>query len=258
MHRVYFPVAERPESKASAQRSPYSAWVAGLKVETPHGPARVHLQRAGAQAAAGGKRARGRTGGAAAQAGARAADTPRAALVLGHGAGGGVGSRDLTKVTAVATAAGLTVALVEQPYRVAGRRSPAPAAQLDAAWLAVVDRLRTDELEGLPLIVGGRSSGARVACRTAAQSGAIAVLCLAFPVHPPGRPDKTRLPELDAVEVPTLVVQGASDPFGMPPSAPNRDVVAVKGNHSLAADLPAIGAAVEAWLGRLLAARRAA
>jgi predicted alpha/beta-hydrolase family hydrolase len=183
---------------------------------------------------------------------AGAGDEPRGALVLGHGAGGGVTSRDLTKVTAVARAAGVAVALVEQPYRVAGRRSPAPAHQLDTAWMAVVERLRADELRDLPLVVGGRSAGARVACRTSADSGAIAVLCLAFPLHPPGRPDKTRLPELDAVEVPTLIVQGASDPFGMPPSAANREVAAVAGNHSLSSDLEAVGEAAGAWLSRVV------
>ena len=172
--------------------------------------------------------------------------------MLGHGAGGGVSSRDLAKVTSVATGAGIAVALVEQPYRVAGRRSPAPAGQLDAAWLAVVERLRAEELRDLPLIVGGRSAGARVACRTAAASGAIGVLCLAFPLHPPGRPEKTRLPELDAVQVPTLIVQGASDPFGMPPSAPNREVVTVAGNHNLSSDLDAVGEAAGAWLSRLV------
>src|SRR5206468_382232 len=112
---------------------------------------------------------------------------------------------------------GISVALVEQPYRVAGRRSPAPAHQLDAAWTAVVERLLADELQGLPLVAGGRSLGARVACRTVEATGALAVLCLAFPLHPPGRPEKSRLSELDAVSVPTLVVQGARDPFGMPP-----------------------------------------
>ena len=198
-------------------------------METPHGPARVHVHAG------------------------EAANASRAALMLGHGAGGGIASRDLTRAAAVATAAGVAVALVEQPYRVAGRRSPAPAAQLDAAWLAVVERLSADELKGLPLLVGGRSSGARVACRTAAQAHAIGVLCLAFPVHPPGRPEKSRLSELDAVEVPTLVVQGASDPFGMPPAAPNREVATVKGNHGLSTDLPAIGDAIAAWLRRVLA-----
>jgi uncharacterized protein len=204
----------------------YDPGVTVLDVDTPHGTARAHLHPA---------------------------DAPTGALVLGHGAGGGVTSRDLVKVTAVARAAGIAVALLEQPYRVAGRRSPAPARQLDAAWLAVLERLRARELRDLPLVAGGRSAGARVACRTAADSGAIAVLCLAFPVHPPGRPDKTRLSELDAVEVPTLVVQGAADPFGMPPSAANRDVVTVAGNHSLTSDLDAVGAAAGAWLARVLA-----
>jgi predicted alpha/beta-hydrolase family hydrolase len=164
-------------------------------------------------------------------------------LVLGHGAGGGVESRDLVAVTHAANEQGLTVALVEQPYRVAGRRAPAPAAQLDAAWTAVIERL-----DPLPLIVGGRSSGARVACRTAVATGATAVLCLAFPVHPPGRPEKSRLSELDAVQVPTLVIQGESDPFGMPPEAPNRTVVRVRGNHSLSSDLDAVTAAFTTWL----------
>src|SRR5438105_13937908 len=122
-------------------------------------------------------------------------DSPRAALVLGHGAGGGVEAPDLRGAARAANEAGLSVALVEQPYRVAGRRSPAPAKQLDEAWLAVAPQL----FPALPLIVGGRSAGARVACRTAATTEAVAVLCLAFPVHPPGRPEKTRLAELDAV-----------------------------------------------------------
>src|SRR5512132_3178362 len=115
--------------------------------------------------------------------------------MLGHGASGGVGARDLRAVADVAREARCNVALVEQPYRVAKRRAPAPAGQLDAAWTAVVEHLRAGELGGLPLIVGGRSLGARVACRTAEATEAIAVLCLAFPVHPPGRPEKTRQPE---------------------------------------------------------------
>ena len=196
-----------------------------LDVETPHGPARAHLQ---------------------------AADAPAGALVLGHGAGGGVTARDLVAVTKAAQSAGVSVALVEQPYRVAGRRSPAPARQLDAAWIAVVEQLRAGALRDLPLVVGGRSAGARVACRTAAETGALGVLCLAFPVHPPGRPEKTRLSELDAVTVPTLVVQGASDPFGMPPGGPNRRVVTVPGNHSLTGDLDAVAAAAGGWLAEVL------
>ena len=171
--------------------------------------------------------------------------------MLGHGAGGGVEARDLVAVAEVAQAEAVSVALVEQPYRVAGRRSPAPPGQLDAAWTAVIEHLRGAELEGLPLIVGGRSLGARVACRTAAATQAIAVLCLAFPVHPPGRPEKSRLEELDAVTLPTLVVQGDSDPFGMPPPAANREVVRVPGDHGLKKDLDAVATAVAAWLSRV-------
>ena len=171
-----------------------------LEVETPSGLARVRLH---------------------------VAEEARGALVLGHGAGGGVDAPDLAAATEVALEERFSVALVEQPYRVAGRRSPAPAPRLDEAWTAVVERLREGELRGLPLVVGGRSAGARVACRTAAETGAVAVLCLAFPVHAPGRPEKTREGELDAVELPVLVVQGESDPFGMPAEGPHRRVVKV-------------------------------
>jgi predicted alpha/beta-hydrolase family hydrolase len=199
--------------------------VAKLDVETPHGQANVYLHPA---------------------------DRPRAALILGHGAAGGVQAPDLVAVTEVARSEGFSVALVEQPYRVAGRRSPAPARQLDAAWTAVVDQLLTSELHGLPLVVGGRSSGARVACRTVEATGAVAVLCLTFPLQPPRRSGAaaatSRLPELDAVQVPTLVVQGARDPFGIPPAAAHRTVVQVPGNHSLRTDLGAVTAAVRAWL----------
>jgi predicted alpha/beta-hydrolase family hydrolase len=192
-----------------------------IEIETPHGPGRAHLHPA---------------------------EDPVAALVLGHGAGGGVGAPDLAAATKAAQALGVSVALVEQPYRVAGRRSPAPAHQLDAAWTAIVEHLAAGPLRGLPLITGGRSSGARVACRTAPDVGAIAVLCLAFPVHPPGRPEKSRLAELDAVSVPTLVIQGENDPFGMPPGAPGRTVAAMPGDHSLKRDVPALRDAVTAWL----------
>jgi predicted alpha/beta-hydrolase family hydrolase len=149
-------------------------------------------------------------------------------------------------------AEGFTVALVEQPYRVAGRRAPAPAHQLDAAWIAVIGALRDSDLARLPLVAGGRSAGARVACRTAQQTKAAGVLCLAFPLLPPrrsaARPAVSRQDELDAVTVPTLVVQGASDPFGMPAPGPHRRVVTVKGNHSLSTDLPALRSAVRQWL----------
>jgi uncharacterized protein len=184
------------------------------------------------------------------------ADEPRAALVLGHGAAGGVTSRDLVAATAVARSEGFEVVLVEQPYRVAGRRSPAPARQLDAAWTAVVGELVTAELHDLPLVAGGRSLGARVACRTAAATGAVAVLCLAFPLQPPRRNASTasqsRLPELDAVTVPTLVVQGVRDPFGMPPSTARRTVIRVPGDHGLTTDLEAVGEAVRDWLRRVV------
>jgi predicted alpha/beta-hydrolase family hydrolase len=191
------------------------------EIDTPRGPARAHLHPV---------------------------EAPRALLVLGHGAGGGVTAPDLVTATEEANRAGVSVALVEQPYKVAGRKSPAPLHQLDAAWLAVVDALRGDE----PVLCGGRSSGARVACRTAAGTGAVGVLCLAFPLHPPGRPEKTRLPELEAVEVPVLIVQGESDPFGMPPEAPGREVVRVRGDHGLKSDRPALRAAVAGWLERRL------
>ena len=200
-----------------------------VEIETPHGAARAHLE---------------------------AVSEARGALILGHGAGGGVGARDLQTASAAALEQRLSVALVEQPYLVAGRRSAAPARQLDAAWLAVIARLAERELAGLPLIFGGRSSGARVACRTATAGGAIAVLCLAFPLLPPRRAastkaPETRLPELEVVTVPTLVVQGASDRFGMPPAAANRMVVEVAGDHSLRTDLAAVGAAVTSWLTEL-------
>jgi predicted alpha/beta-hydrolase family hydrolase len=201
--------------------------VATFEIDTPHGLARAHVHPAAEQ---------------------------RAALVLGHGAGGGVASPDLVAVTDVARAEGVSVALVEQPYRVAGRRSPAPARQLDAAWSAVIDDLVAGELRGLPLLVGGRSLGARVACRTAEMTGALAVLCLAFPLHAPGRANATtRLDELDAVTVPVLVVQGERDPFGMPPTAERRTVVQVPGDHSLKTDLEAVADAVRPWLPGVLA-----
>jgi uncharacterized protein len=192
-----------------------------LEIDTPHGPARAHVTKI------------------------RGAD---GAVVLGHGAGGGVTARDLVTASEVAQAEKFSVVLVEQPYRVAGRRSPAPAARLDAAWNAVVADLTRKTLKGLPIVCGGRSSGARVACRTAAATGAVGVLCLAFPLHPPGRPAATRQDELDAVSVPVLVVQGVSDPFGMPAPGRSRTVVQVAGNHSLRSDIAAVRTAVRDWL----------
>ncbi len=203
-----------------------------VEIETQHGPARAHLHPAG---------------------------KPRGALILGHGAGGGVAAPDLVAVAEAAQAEGFSVALVEQPYRVAGRRSPAPARQLDAAWSAVVEHLAADDLQGLPLVVGGRSLGARVACRTVEGTGAAAVVCLAFPLLPPRRsgPPKSRLPELEAVPVPVLVVQGDRDRFGMPPEGPGRTVVEVPGDHSLRTDPGAVAAAVAGWLPGVLATTHA-
>jgi len=201
-----------------------------IEIETPHGPARAHLH---------------------------AAKRPRAALLLGHGAGGGVAAPDLVAATATAVAAGVSVAVVEQPYRVAGRRNAAPAAQLDAAWIAVAAHLRAHELKRLPLLAGGRSSGARVACRTATALDATGVLCLAFPLLPPPRAGsakvpESRLPELELATVPTLVVQGARDRFGIPPAAASREVVVVPGDHGLRSNPGPIGAAVDRWLRALL------
>jgi predicted alpha/beta-hydrolase family hydrolase len=204
-----------------------------LAIDTPHGRANAHLYLA---------------------------DKPRAALVLGHGAGGGVEAGDLVAAKEAALAESVSVALVEQPYRVAGRRSPAPARQLDAAWTAVVDHLVKEKLSGLPLIVGGRSLGARVACRTVEETGAVAVLCLAYPLQPPARSGKpaspSRLDELKAVKVPMLIVQGMRDRFGMPPGSARRTVARVPGDHGLKADLDAVADAVRAWLPNVIPKRR--
>jgi uncharacterized protein len=203
--------------------------VVTVEIETPHGRANAHVE---------------------AVAGARAA------IVLGHGAGGGIHAGDLTTATRVARALGITSALVEQPYRVAGKKAPPPARQLDAAWIAVIEHLRAGGLRGLPLIAGGRSSGARVACRTAEATGAVGVLCLAFPLRPPRRegrePAPSRLPELEAVKVPVLIVQGLRDPFGMPSAAAGRTVVAVEGDHGLKSDQETVAGAIAAWLSALV------
>jgi predicted alpha/beta-hydrolase family hydrolase len=182
--------------------------------------------------------------------------SPRGLLVLGHGAGGGVGAPDLLAATAAAREIGVEVALVEQPYRVAGRKVPSPAPQLDAAWSTVLATLRA-AADGLPVVTGGRSSGARVACRTALAVGASGVLCLAFPLFAPARKSgerPSRQAELDGAGVPVLVIQGLTDPFGMPQPAPDREVVEVVGDHGLKKDLPTLRAAVARWLDGLLPA----
>lgn len=198
------------------------------EIATAHGPARVHLHRPGS--------------------------APTGLLVLGPGASGGVTAGDLRAATEVGLAAGAAVALVEQPYRVAGRKPPPPAPQVDAAWIAVVAQLRV-EFGPIPLVTGGRSFGARVACRTSWVTGSVGVLCLAFPTHPPGRPERSRQPELSSVTVPTLVIQGERDPFGMPAGSDNCRVVVVAGDHSLKKDMPAIRAAIAGWLPRVLGVR---
>jgi len=181
------------------------------EVETSVGVARVHLHRGG-----------------------------RPLLVLGHGAGGGIDAPDLQAATSAAANLGWSVALVEQPWRVRGHRIAEAFKRLDAAWLDVLATI-----DGTPLVTGGRSAGARVACRTAAQVGADAVLCLAFPLHPPGRPERSRLPELEGVAVPVLVVQGSRDPFGVPPGAH----VIEGADHDL--DKPGVEAAVRVFLSGL-------
>ena len=173
------------------------------EVDTPHGVARLHSDRS---------------------------RRPCATLLLGHGAGGGPEAPDLVALGAELPREGITVIRVEQPWRVAGRKvAPAPKI-LDECLIAVADQLRPRT----PLVLGGRSAGARSAARTAHHLGASGVLALAFPLHPPGKPEKSRIDELTAVRVPTLVVQGESDPFGRPEEFPEglQVVVVPDADHS--------------------------
>ncbi|HEX8303819.1 MAG TPA: alpha/beta family hydrolase [Jatrophihabitans sp.] len=200
-----------------------------LTIATPVGPAAVELETA---------------------AGARRL------LVIGHGAGGSIEAPDLLAVRTACLAAGISVARVIQPYRVAGKKAVPPIGTLDQAWRAVIASLgRRKATAGLDFVYGGRSSGARVACRAAADETtrprAVAVVALAFPVHPPGRPEKSRLPELAGAPVPALVVQGVNDPFGMPEPAPGRQVVQVPGDHGLKRDTARIGELVAGWIDAL-------
>jgi predicted alpha/beta-hydrolase family hydrolase len=197
-----------------------------IEVTTPSGPAQVLLQ---------------------------VPAEPTALLLLGHGAGGGVEAADITAARDAALSVGAAVARVVQPYRVLGRRSPAPAPRLDEAWQGVAQNLtRRRALAGLALVCGGRSSGARVACRCADALGAVGVIALAFPVHPPGRPQQSRMPELTAPSAPVLVVQGTRDPFGCPPQdvlrPPSRLVLIDGADHGLKKGLPALRAAVADFL----------
>jgi len=176
-----------PAAVSPAAVSP-AAGTTAYEVETPEGPGRWHLDLAA---------------------------SPRAAVALGHGAGGGVTAMDLALLAGALPAHGISVARFEQPWRLAGRKVATPPQRLDIAWLAAVEELvQRPGLAGLALIVGGRSAGARVACRTAEALGAVGVLCLAFPLHLPGRPEKSRLAELLAPTVPRLVLQGTRDTFG--------------------------------------------
>ncbi|QIK67137.1 hydrolase [Nocardioides sp. HDW12B] len=171
---------------------------------TPHGDARLHVDRS---------------------------RSPRATLFLQHGAGGGPDAPDLVALARALPGQGITVIRLEQPWRVAGRRIASAPGILDTCAVAVVDRLRSRT----PLVLGGRSAGARSSCRTAHHLGASAVLALSFPLHPPGKPERSRADELAAVTVPTLVVQGERDPFGTPAEfAPTQPLVVVpSADHGL-------------------------
>ncbi|MFC6153810.1 alpha/beta family hydrolase [Nocardioides yefusunii] len=183
-----------------------------MRVETPQGEGRLHLHLV--------------PGGAA----------PEAVLLLSHGAGNGVETADLQALALALPAQNVVVALFEQPWRVAGRKLATPPATLDVAFVAAAAALR-ERFADVPLVVGGRSAGARSACRTADQVGAVAALPLAFPLHPPGRPEKSRLDELrlpSAAGLPTLVLQGERDTFGRPEEFPDDVDLAVvpDGDHS--------------------------
>ncbi|MET8574589.1 alpha/beta family hydrolase [Streptomyces sp. NPDC005012] len=192
----------------------------------------------------------------------RRARDARMVLAVSHGAGGGVEAGDLQALAEALPRHGVTVALVEQPWRVAGRKvAPAPKT-LDAGWRGIWP---TVSRQGLPVISGGRSAGARVACRTAGELGAAAVLALSFPLHPPGRPERSRVEELTSVTVPLLVVQGANDPFGRPEEFPAElrpAAVVPHADHGLAVPerapltrsdaLDLVTAAVTAWTATLL------
>ena len=185
---------------------------------------------------------------------AESAEKPQLLLVLTHGAGGGVASKDILAAKKAGLAADAAVVLVTQPYRVRGASAPGSPARQDAAWLEIIGALR-ERYPGLPLVQGGRSNGARVACRTARQAGAVAVIALAFPLHPPGKaddPSRSRAGELRAAGVPVLVINGDRDPFGVPDAADTAKLVVLPGEtHSLSGHAQAITAEVESLLGEI-------
>jgi uncharacterized protein len=213
---------------------------AAVEVPTSHGPARVVIE---------------------------SADSPWFLVALTHGAGGDVGSADLLAVRDAALGLGGTVARVTQPYRVRGARAPGSAERQDEAWMEIITALRqaaTDIVGAaqvtacVPLVQGGRSNGARVACRTAEAVGAVGVIALAFPLHPPGHPDRSRAGELRVPGRKVLVVNGDRDPFGVPARAVGRRVVVLPGEtHALSRQPQAVAKAVTAWLPRVLAPHRA-
>jgi uncharacterized protein len=184
-----------------------------------------------------------------------AAGEPLFLLVLTHGAGAAPGSPDLLAVADAALRLGGVVALVTQPYRVKGRRAPGSTGRQDAAWVELVAALRPAVGAGLPLIQGGRSNGARVACRTAGAVGSRGVIALAFPLHPPGRPGRSRAAELAAAGTDVLVVNGDRDPFGIPEGGGKVRVVVLAGeSHALSRHPAEAGRVAGSWLRELLAA----
>lgn len=191
------------------------------------------------------------TGAGPARAEIDASAKPEILMVLTHGAGGGVASKDILAAQRAGLEVGAVVALVTQPYRVRGARAPGSPQRQDAAWLEIIAALRAG-YPGLPLVQGGRSNGARLACRTAQAAGAAAVVALAFPLHPPGKagvPERSRAAELRAAGVPVLVISGDRDPFGVPaPADADRLVVLPGETHALSRHPQAVAAAVTSWL----------
>ncbi|GAA3152430.1 alpha/beta hydrolase [Planomonospora alba] len=192
-----------------------------MEIVTPHGPARVEVDPV---------------------------PDPRFLLVLTHGSAGGVDAPDLLAVRDAVAGIGGLVARVTQPFRLRGARAPGSPAKQDEAWAAVVEEVRRSR-PGLPLVQGGRSNGARVACRTARAVGAEAVVALAFPLHPPGKPERSRAPELRGAGVDVLAVSGDRDPFGVPEAADAARLVVLAGEgHDLKRDPARVGEAVAGWL----------
>jgi hypothetical protein len=176
-------------------------------------------------------------------------------LLLTHGSGGTPDTADVLAVRDAVRALGAATALVTQPYRVRGARAPGSAPRQDAAWSAIIAALlrETAARSGpLPLVQGGRSNGARVVCRTARAVGAAGVIALAFPLHPPGQPGKSRDGELRAAGTSVLVINGERDPFGVPEPDETTDVLVIPGEtHALSRRPAVISDAVTAWLGAL-------